>query len=93
MDYLFEVMSFVIPVIFWIIFISVMVNIGKARSNSKNSAPRYTIPSKTTAKAGEGSHQQQVDYSHAYSVKNTTRDSEIHDAPLTEAEKNVLYGK
>ena len=93
MNYLFDVMAFVFPIIFWIIFITVLVSAKKANSTRRKSAPRYTVPSRTPIRSEEGSHQQQVDYSHAYSVKNTTRDSEIHDAPLTEAEKNVLYGK
>ena len=93
MSYLIDIMAIAIPIIFWIIFFSIIVSLKKNASNQKKAPPVYTIPSKAAINPQQGSHQRQVDYSQAYSIKNTTKDSGIHDAPLTEAEKNVLYGK
>ena len=39
------------------------------------------------------SHQQQITYSHRYSMKKTESRDTVKDKPLSEAERNVLYGK
>ncbi len=38
-------------------------------------------------------HRQQVTYSHRYSRKKTESRDAVRDKPLSEAERNVLYGK
>jgi len=43
--------------------------------------------------ADNNSHLSQVSYSHAYSQKKTEVRDVVKDKPLSEAERNVLYGR
>lgn len=100
-SYLLEV---VVPLIFNIVFITIFISIiasffsvaKKRNSITKNNG--FTFP-KVNSSQHEGihndrfSHQNMHDYSEAYSTNNTVKDSGIKDKPLSEAEKNVLYGK
>ena len=94
MSRFFDIIAIVFPIIFWVAFFVIAINAhtanNKYKQNKKQPVIRQTkLP---TPEAG-GSHDQQVFYSNVYSRKETTKDSGIHDGPLSEAEKNVLYGK
>lgn len=90
----FDIISIVFPIIFWVAFFVIALNARTANNkyNDKKRPPVYKKRKLQTPQAG-GSHDQQLLYSNVYSRKDTTKDSGIHDGPLSEAERNVLYGK
>ncbi|MBE6115544.1 MAG: hypothetical protein E7187_01785 [Erysipelotrichaceae bacterium] len=95
MSTVFDIIMMIFPIIFfWVFFTVFMVIIKRSKDIQKrvNSFHTFNAPKATSVSHPE-SHERQVHYSQAYSKKNTTRDSGIVDAPLSEAEKNVLYGK
>lgn len=95
MSNVFDIIMMIFPIVFFLIFFTVfMVIIKRSKEIQKkvNSFHTFNAPKATSVSHPE-SHDQQVNYSQAYSRKDTTRDSGIVDAPLSEAEKNVLYGK
>lgn len=95
MGYLFDVIAIIFPIaFFWIFFVTIIIAVQKNKKaqNKPASFHSFNAPKATTVSHPE-SHERQVHYSATYSRKNTTKDSGIVDAPLSEAEKNVLYGK
>lgn len=64
--------------------------------NNINSVIKTELSKRSTNTVNRGaeknSHASQVAYSQYYSEK-PIKDSGVHDGPLSEAEKNVLYGK
>ena len=94
MSRFFDIIAFIFPIFFWIVFVTIMISAQKMKKAQKRPASfsSFNMP-KATSDSHPQSHQQQVNYSNAYSRKDTTKDSGIVDAPLTEAERNVLYGK
>ena len=99
MDVLFEIIFPIIFVSFFVLFFSIfIISIFKAlRSNSNvrkvNGRPSGSVPHFFTDPLVDHNdpHEKQVSYSHVYSQK--SHDSGIKDKPLSEAERNVLYGK
>ena len=95
---LFEIIFPLIFVTFFVIFFTaIFLSIFRATRTSRNVR---NVSSKTSAfipkvvsdlSDHNDPHGKQVTYSHAYSQK--SHDSGIKDKPLTEAERNVLYGK
>ncbi len=80
--------------------ITIMSAIAAARTASRKASQRsnFTYPPRPVTKTNSihterFSHDAQINYSEAYSINNTVKDPGIKDKPLTEAEKNVLYGK
>lgn len=94
MSRFFDVIAIIFPIVFWAVFFVIVINARTANNkyNDKKHPPVYKQRKLPTPEAG-GSHDQQVFYSNVYSRKDTTKDSGIHDGPLSEAERNVLYGK
>ena len=91
----FDIIMIIFPIIFfWIFFTTFIFIIKRSKDINKkvNSFHTFNAP-KATSVFNPESHERQVHYSQAYSRKDSTRDSGIVDAPLSEAEKNVLYGK
>ena len=96
--------STIIPAMFSIVFITVFISIFISaittikRTRQITGKSSFNFP-KINDNKYEGihndsfSHQKMHDYSQSYSVNNTVKDSGIKDKPLSEAEKNVLYGK
>ena len=99
MDVMFEIIFPIIFVSFFVLFFSIfIISIFKAlRSNSNvrkvNGRPSGSVPHFFTDQKADHNdpHDKQVSYSHVYSQK--SHDSGIKDKPLSEAERNVLYGK
>ena len=64
------------------------VMMAKFRNTDKILAAREAAWEKET-----DTHQQQITYSQQYSQNKTESRNAVKDRPLSEAEKNVLYGK
>ena len=78
--------------IFVIVFISIISSMARMNKATKST---FRTAKKVMEQTGtDFTHQQHYDYSRAYANKNSAKaDSGIKDKPLSEAEKNVLYGK
>ena len=64
------------------------------RSAAKKEVPKQTSEFiKPVSSVVPDSHQNQASYSAAYSLKKVESHDAVKDAPLSEAERNVLYGK
>lgn len=84
---------FIFIIVFWTILMTV-IKIGKQANGNTGFTNRQFPAGNSSNNSNTGlTHQQQLDYSRAYSKNNTVKDSGIKDKPLSEAEKNVLYGK
>lgn len=84
------IFSFVIFFIVFATIISSFAKMNKRRGTVINN-PAWKKAQQDNA---DLSHQQHYDYSKAYSKANSTKaDNGIKDKPLSEAERNVLYGK
>ena len=77
---------------FVVIFISIISSMARIKKTSQST---FKTARKVIEQTGtDFTHQQHYDYSQAYANKNSAKaDSGIKDKPLSEAEKNVLYGK
>ncbi len=99
MDVIFEIIFPIVFVSFFVLFFSIFtISIIKAIRSSRSvrkvtGKPSGSIPHFFTDPLADHNdpHEKQVSYSHVYSQK--SHDSGIKDKPLTEAERNVLYGK
>ena len=78
--------------LFVIVFISIISSMARMNKATKST---FRTAKKVMEQTGtDFTHQQHYDYSQAYANKNSAKaDSGIKDKPLSEAEKNVLYGK
>lgn len=103
MHQFYELFSFIIPFAFFFIFFSVIITFISSFKSLKDSQKSLNrSPFKNTVKSKDDhnqSHLQQHVYQHAYSKKKKDSFSSqdtiggIKDKPLSEAERNVLYGK
>ena len=98
MDY-FEIVSFIIMIGFVIVFVGAFVSIvativrqKNAYNKVSNTVKDYIKTSVNTANKKGNTHESQMRYSEYYSEK-PIKDSGVHDKELSEAERNVLYGK
>ena len=71
-----------------ILIFGFFVMMAKFRNTDKIMAVHEAAEKKET-----NTHQQQITYSHQYSRNKTESINAVKDKPLSEAEKNVLYGK
>ncbi len=84
------IFSFVIFFIVFATIISSFAKMNKRKGTVINNPAWKTVEKNNT----EMNHQQHYDYSRAYSKANSAKaDNGIKDKPLSEAERNVLYGK
>ena len=104
MNAFFSIFALVFNIIFWTAFVMIIINISKTRSSIKKTRDfvhqnvQQAFQRKTYRKSPQtnnsiDSHRQQVNYSQRYSMNKTEHKDAIKDAPLSEAEKNVLFGK
>ena len=100
-SYFFETLF---PIVFGIVFLSIFSSVifgfistarqaGKVKKNFSAQFPKYPAEKHEGIHNDRYSHKNQLDYSEAYSANNSVKDSGIKDKPLSEAERNVLYGK
>ena len=92
------------PIVFSIIFLSIFCTViagfittakqaKQVRQKINRQYPQYPAEKHEGIHNDSFSHKNQLDYSESYSANNSAKDSGIKDKPLSEAERNVLYGK
>ena len=88
MDVSFDLFIVLFNFIFFGSFLFITLSIIKTANASRKVQNNINSVNRETEK---NSHASQVAYSQYYSEK-PIKDSGVHDGPLSEAEKNVLYG-
>ena len=94
-------MPIVIPIVFtFIIFSSFIVftfiavtSAGKKTSQRVRQVKNIMAPVQQGVHDDRFSHDEMINYSEEYSNRNSSLDSGIKDKPMSEAERNVFYGK
>jgi len=90
-----DIIQYVIPLLFFGAFVYLIFKyMGTGNKNGIKSTIANPVPTLPTKQApAPNSHASQHNYSAAYSQKKTESRGTIKDPPLSEAERNVLYGK
>lgn len=88
---------FIIPFFFFFIILISIIDTLKVQKKARHLRTKPTVRRAPATMANSQSdhnqsHNSQIDYSIQYSKKNNQA-YDIKDKPLSEAEKNVLYGK
>lgn len=90
-----NIIQYIIPLLFFGAFVYTIIKyMGTGNKNGIKSTIAKPLPSLAAKQVpAPNSHAGQHNYSTAYSQKKTESRGTIKDPPLSEAERNVLYGK
>ncbi len=90
-----NIIQYIIPLLFFGAFVYTIIKyMGTGNKNGIKSTIAKPVPTLPTKQVpAPNSHAGQHNYSTAYSQKKTESRGTIKDPPLSEAERNVLYGK